>query len=60
VGIVISTDMTHYEPAELARVKDWKAIGKMEALDGEGSTGSSAKRRSACAGTPRPRPGFTR
>jgi len=36
VGIVISTDMTHYEPAELARAKDWKAIGKMETLDGEG------------------------
>jgi AmmeMemoRadiSam system protein B len=36
VGIVISTDMTHYEPAEVAREKDWKAIRKMESLDAEG------------------------
>lgn len=36
VGIVISTDMTHYEPAEVAREKDWKAIRRMETLDGEG------------------------
>jgi AmmeMemoRadiSam system protein B len=36
VGIVISTDMTHYEPAEVARAKDLQAIRRMEALDGEG------------------------
>lgn len=36
VGIVISTDMTHYEPAEQARAKDFEAIHKMEALDSKG------------------------
>ncbi|HZE89264.1 MAG TPA: AmmeMemoRadiSam system protein B [Verrucomicrobiae bacterium] len=36
IGLVISTDMTHYEPAEAARVKDWKAIRRMETLDGDG------------------------
>jgi hypothetical protein len=36
VGIVISTDMTHYEPAEVAKAKDLRAIGRMELLDGEG------------------------
>jgi len=35
-GIVISTDMTHYEPAEVAREKDYKAIREMERLDAEG------------------------
>ena len=36
VGIVMSSDMTHYEPAEQARVKDFKAIERMEALDDQG------------------------
>ena len=38
-GIVISTDMTHYEPADVAHEKDHKAIRKMEALDAEGLHG---------------------
>jgi len=36
VGIVVSTDMTHYEPAEQAREKDLGVIEKMKALDCEG------------------------
>jgi hypothetical protein len=36
VGIVISTDMTHYESAERAKAKDLLAIRKIESLDGEG------------------------
>lgn len=36
VGIVISTDMTHYERADRAREKDFLAIRRMEALDCEG------------------------
>lgn len=36
VGIVMSTDMTHYEPADLAREKDFKVIRKIEAMDPEG------------------------
>ncbi len=36
VGIVISTDMTHYERADRAREKDFLAIRKMQAQDGEG------------------------
>lgn len=36
VGIVISTDMSHYVPAEEARQQDYKAIRRMEVLDAEG------------------------
>lgn len=36
VGIVMSTDMTHYEPAERAKEKDRLAIGRMTELDSEG------------------------
>lgn len=36
VGVVISTDMTHYERAETARRKDFMAIERIKALDGEG------------------------
>ncbi len=36
VGIVVSTDMSHYIPAEAAREKDTMAIQKMVALDPEG------------------------
>ena len=36
VLLVISSDMTHYEPAEVARRKDMRAIARLEALDPEG------------------------
>lgn len=36
VGIVVSSDMTHYEAADVAREKDHQAIRRMEALDDEG------------------------
>jgi AmmeMemoRadiSam system protein B len=36
VGIVMSTDMTHYEPAEQAREKDFRVIRRLEVLDAEG------------------------
>lgn len=36
VGVIISSDMTHYEPAGIAREKDFAAIRKIETLDGEG------------------------
>lgn len=36
VGIVISTDMTHFEKAEQARKKDFIAIEKMKSLDAVG------------------------
>jgi len=36
VGVVMSTDMTHYEPADRAREKDYLAIRKMETMDPEG------------------------
>jgi len=35
-AIIISTDMTHYEPAEQAREKDLKVIDKIKELDSEG------------------------
>ncbi|MFN7973810.1 MAG: AmmeMemoRadiSam system protein B [Acidobacteriota bacterium] len=34
--VIISSDMTHYEPARTAKVKDRKAIDRMEALDARG------------------------
>jgi hypothetical protein len=36
VLVVISSDMTHYEPAEVARQKDRRAIERIEALDASG------------------------
>jgi len=36
VCIVMSTDMSHYEPAAVAKEKDHKAIGRIQALDAEG------------------------
>ncbi len=36
VLIVASSDMTHYEPAEVAKRKDYAAIERMEALDPKG------------------------
>jgi len=36
VLIVASSDMTHYEPAEVAKRKDYAAIERMEALDTRG------------------------
>jgi AmmeMemoRadiSam system protein B len=36
VGIVMSTDLTHYEPAASARQKDFLVIRKIESLDSEG------------------------
>lgn len=36
VLIVVSSDMTHYEPAAVAAVKDRKALERMERLDAEG------------------------
>ena len=35
-AIIISTDMSHYIPADLAREKDMMAIGKIKSLDPEG------------------------
>lgn len=34
--VVTSSDMNHYEPDEVTRVKDAKAIDRMEAVDAEG------------------------
>jgi MEMO1 family protein len=34
--VVASSDMTHYEPAEVAREKDHRALGKILALDARG------------------------
>lgn len=36
VGVVMSTDMTHYEKAEQAREKDFMAIDRIREVDGEG------------------------
>jgi hypothetical protein len=36
VAVLASTDMTHYEPADVAKRQDRKAIERMEALDGPG------------------------
>ncbi len=36
VLLVISSDMTHYEPAETAREKDMRAVARIEAMDPEG------------------------
>ena len=36
VLLVVSSDMTHYEPAETARRKDQRAIARLEAMDAEG------------------------
>jgi AmmeMemoRadiSam system protein B len=34
--LVISSDMTHYEPADAARRKDERALGRLERLDAQG------------------------
>ncbi len=34
--VVVSSDMTHYEPAERARVRDEKALAYLERLDADG------------------------
>jgi AmmeMemoRadiSam system protein B len=36
VLVVISSDMSHYEPAEAARRKDMRALARIEAMDPEG------------------------